>query len=147
VVCPKRWSFPNKKAGWGHLGGSVVKRLPSAQVMISGSWDRAPHQAPCPAESPLLPLPLPAAPRLCSLPFSVKQIFFKNTKNNKMIYRMTCSYANKYTYIHIYTSSPIHIENAPFGIKRGRDCTVGPAIALHRSSILWGSATYLGGQG
>ena len=22
----------------GHLGGSVVKRLPSAQVMIPGSW-------------------------------------------------------------------------------------------------------------
>ena len=23
----------------GHLGGSVVERLPLAQVMISGSWD------------------------------------------------------------------------------------------------------------
>jgi len=28
----------------GCLGGSVVKHLPSAQVMISGSWDRAPQK-------------------------------------------------------------------------------------------------------
>ena len=32
---------------WGHLGGSVVERLPSAQDVILGSWDRVPHQAPC----------------------------------------------------------------------------------------------------
>jgi len=50
------------------------------------------------------------SPRLCSLPFSVKQIFFKNTKNNKMIYRMTCSYANKYTYIHIYMATHAYIN-------------------------------------
>ena len=31
----------------GAPGGSVVKRLPSAQVMILGSWDRVLHQAPC----------------------------------------------------------------------------------------------------
>ena len=31
----------------GRLGGSVVERLPSAQVVILGSWDRVPHQAPC----------------------------------------------------------------------------------------------------
>ena len=29
------------------LGGSVVERLPLAQVMIPGSWDRVPHWAPC----------------------------------------------------------------------------------------------------
>ena len=29
-----------------HLGGSVVKYLPSAQVMIPGSWDQVLHQAP-----------------------------------------------------------------------------------------------------
>ena len=36
-----------------------VKHLPSAQVMISGSWDGALHQAPCSAGTLLLPLPLP----------------------------------------------------------------------------------------
>ena len=30
----------------GHLGGSVVKHLPLGQVMIPGSWDQVPHQAP-----------------------------------------------------------------------------------------------------
>ena len=29
----------------GHLGGSVVERLPLAQGMILGSWDRVLHQA------------------------------------------------------------------------------------------------------
>ena len=33
-----------------------VKYLPSAQVMISGSWDPAPHWAPCSVGSLLLPL-------------------------------------------------------------------------------------------
>ena len=27
---------------WGHLGGSVVERLPSVQVVIPGSWDESP---------------------------------------------------------------------------------------------------------
>ena len=58
----------------GHLGGSVVEHLPSAEVMILGSWDRVPHLAP--AGSLLLPLPL-------SLPLSVclsliNKIFLKN---------------------------------------------------------------------
>ena len=30
----------------GHLGGSVVERLPLDQVMIPGSWDGVQHQAP-----------------------------------------------------------------------------------------------------
>ena len=28
------------------LGGSVVEHLPLAQVVILGSWNRVPHQAP-----------------------------------------------------------------------------------------------------
>ena len=28
----------------GHLGGSVVERLPSAQGVIPGSWDQTPHR-------------------------------------------------------------------------------------------------------
>ena len=42
-----------------HLGGSV-ERLPSAQVMISGSSNQVPHRPPCSVGSlllcPLLPL-------------------------------------------------------------------------------------------
>ena len=30
----------------GYLGGSVVERLPSAQVVILGSWGRVPDRAP-----------------------------------------------------------------------------------------------------
>ena len=30
----------------GRLGGSGVERLPLAQVMIPGSWDRVPHRGP-----------------------------------------------------------------------------------------------------
>ena len=44
----------------------LVKRLPSAQVMIPGSWDRAPHGVPCSAGSLLLPLPLPVASPACA---------------------------------------------------------------------------------
>ena len=34
-----------KTANIGNLGGSAVERLPSAQVVTLGSWDRVPHQA------------------------------------------------------------------------------------------------------
>ena len=30
----------------GHLGDSVVEHLPLTEVVIPGSWDRVPHQAP-----------------------------------------------------------------------------------------------------
>ena len=43
-----------------------VKHLPSAQVMMLGSRDQAPHRAPCQGGSLLL-LPLPAAPLACAL--------------------------------------------------------------------------------
>ena len=49
-------------ARWQIQGAWVaqsVKCLPSAQVMIPGSWDGAPRQAPCSVGSLLLPLPLP----------------------------------------------------------------------------------------
>ena len=36
-----------------------LKRLPLAQVIIPGSWDRALHRVLCSAGSLLLPLPLP----------------------------------------------------------------------------------------
>ena len=47
------------KGSFGCLVAQLVKRLPLAQVMIPGSWDQAPHQAPCSVGSQLLPFPLP----------------------------------------------------------------------------------------
>ena len=58
----------------------LVKRLPSAQVMFSGSWNRAPHQAPRSVQSLLLPLP--ATPLACALCLSNKLVkSFRNLKN------------------------------------------------------------------
>ena len=42
-----------------HLGGSVIEHLPSAQVMIPGSWDRVPWQAPSGEPASPLPISLP----------------------------------------------------------------------------------------
>ena len=36
-----------KTMSWGHLGGSVVEHLPSAQGVIQDFWDQVPHRAPC----------------------------------------------------------------------------------------------------
>ena len=55
----------------GHLGGSAIKPLPSAQVMISASWDQALHPSPCSVERLLLPLPLPATLPTCPLSISL----------------------------------------------------------------------------
>ena len=44
---------------WDSWVAQVVERLPSAQVMMLGSWDRAPHQGPCMEKSLLISLPLP----------------------------------------------------------------------------------------
>ena len=57
----------------GAWGAQSVKHLPSAQVTILGSWDRAPCRAPCSAGSLLLPLPqLPLLPkRMLSLSHSL----------------------------------------------------------------------------
>ena len=52
----------------------LVKHLPTAQVMISGSWDPVPGQAFCSAGTLLLPLPL------LSLPLSlINKLFVKKT--------------------------------------------------------------------
>ena len=49
--------------GW--LSG--LKPLPSALIMVSGSWDQAPHRALCSAGKLLLPLSLPASLSICDL--------------------------------------------------------------------------------
>ena len=43
---PRGW-IEHLKNFSGHLRGSVIEHLPSAQGMILGSWDRVPHRAPC----------------------------------------------------------------------------------------------------
>ena len=58
---------------WSAWVAQSVKHLPLAQLMISGSWDRAPHQALCSARSLLLPLPL-------SLPFPLLVLFYRNSQ-------------------------------------------------------------------
>ena len=74
-------SLPFLKSEGGHLGGSVLKHLPSAQVMILGSWDRAPVWALCSAGSLLVPLliPLPQTPLslFVSLSLKIFKILFK----------------------------------------------------------------------
>ena len=58
----------NKNVNTGAPGWlSGLKPLPSAQVMIPGSWDGAPHRALCSAGSLLPPLSLPASLPTCDL--------------------------------------------------------------------------------
>ena len=63
---------PIKALSFEHKPGSapvaqLVKYLPLAQVMISGSWVGAPHQAPCSVGSLLLSLPAAPPARALSL--------------------------------------------------------------------------------
>ena len=58
--------FGGKGADMETRGGSMVEGLPSAQVMILGSQDRAAHGAPCRE---------PASPSACvSAPLSVSRM-------------------------------------------------------------------------
>ena len=62
-LCFNNWvnsrQFHLMKNGQGAWVVQWVGHLASVQVMIPGSWDWAPGQAPCSARSLLLPLPLP----------------------------------------------------------------------------------------
>ena len=51
-----------KVVHWDAWVAQSAKHLPSAQVIIPGSWNRVQHQAPCSKGRLLLPLPaaLPA---------------------------------------------------------------------------------------
>ena len=61
---PYQHEMDYKIQSWGARVAQSVKRLPSAQVVTPGSWDRFPHGAPCSVGSLLLSLPLPTAPLL-----------------------------------------------------------------------------------
>ena len=65
----KVWWFRNGL--WGTWVAQSVKHLPLAQVLIPGSWDRAPNLVLCSVESLLLPLLLPAAPPTCAFSVSI----------------------------------------------------------------------------
>ena len=52
---------------WGTWVAQLVNPLSSVQVMIPGSWNGAPYEAPCSLGSLLLPLPLLRVPHSCSL--------------------------------------------------------------------------------
>ena len=67
VPYPEHYSFTktSKMGAPGWLSG--LKPLPSAQDMIPGSWDQAPHRALCYAGSLLSPLSLPASLPTCDL--------------------------------------------------------------------------------
>ena len=65
LICSIRPSVvraESRMVKWGHLGGSVVERLPSPRVMILGSLDQVSHHA---------PLREPASPLPRSLPLSL----------------------------------------------------------------------------
>ena len=55
-----------KKVHQGTWGAQPPKCLPSAQVMVPGSWDQVLCGATCSAENLLLPLLLPLPPLLLS---------------------------------------------------------------------------------
>ena len=63
VAIDKETKINFKRKYLGCLGGSVIERLPLAQVVILETRDRVPHRAPCME---------PASPSACvSLPLSV----------------------------------------------------------------------------
>ena len=74
-VCEDSWTLKLDGGGGRAWVAQWFKPLPSAQVMMSGSWDRAPHRALCSAGS-LLP-PLALCLPLCLHVISVCQINFK----------------------------------------------------------------------
>ena len=61
-----------KKNYKGACVAQSVKHLPTAHVMVPGSWDRAPHQAPCSLGSLLVPLSLLLPMYALSLSLSAK---------------------------------------------------------------------------
>ena len=72
AILENSMEVPQKVENRGAWVAQWVKPLSSAQVVISGSWDQAPHRALCPAGSLLPPLSLPASLLICDLSLSNK---------------------------------------------------------------------------
>ena len=76
-----------KNSKSGHLGGSLVERLPMAKGVIPGSWVRVPHQASC--QEPASPSARVSA--LCVCVSCINKIFKKenlviSVKENLIIF-------------------------------------------------------------
>ena len=88
-----------------------VKHLPSAQVMISGSWGRAPHRTPCSVESLLfpfsLPLPLPLLMLILSLSLSQIDKILNKKKKGKVCF--LSSIANPSPKGNLFFFSPLKV--------------------------------------
>ena len=80
----KNTSTNFRKKEKGAWAAQSVKCLPSAQVMIPGSWNKAPQWAPCSVESQCLPLPL-QLPFVLSLPFCQINKYFLKKKEKGTI--------------------------------------------------------------
>ena len=61
------YTFKNIRGAWV---AKLVGHLPSAQIMIPGSWDRVLHWAPCSVRNLLLPLSVALPPSLAAPPAS-----------------------------------------------------------------------------
>ena len=93
--------------GWGTWVAQPIKHLPLAQVMILGSWDRAPCWAPCSTRNLLLPLL-----SHCSCSRSLSQINKKVLKRKdltSLIMGFLCICVYMHIHIHIY----IHTQAYP----------------------------------
>ena len=77
---------PSLNKRWGAPGGSAVEWLPLAQVLIPGSWDWVPHQAP-PCREPASPSAYVSVSASLSLSLSLmnKYIFKIKKKANLTI--------------------------------------------------------------
>ena len=72
--------------------GQSFERLPSAQVMIPGSWNGVQHQAPCSVERLLLPLPWPLFPLMLSISLALSNKILIKKKYFQYAHKPRSSY-------------------------------------------------------
>ena len=80
---------------WGGGGAPSMKHLPSAQIMIPGSWDRVPNWAPCSAGSLLHPLSAAPPPPACAFSFChLNKILKIRKKKGKLLFKLWVCYSS-----------------------------------------------------